>query len=128
MNHLTAPIFYQNLLLKAFLTTKYGGKLFFGAGIGICSVLTLLTPLAASIGPGLIIILRTLQGLAQVLKRNWKKIYFKNKISKFLCRVLFSLQFINFGPNGCRQMSADAWRLCHSRAILDRLSHWVEAA
>ena len=56
--------------LKAFLTSKYGGRLFFGGGIGICSFLTLLMPLAAYFGPGGVIFIRILQGLAQVRLKN----------------------------------------------------------
>ena len=39
--------------------------MFFGGGIGVCSFLTLLTPLATYIGPVSLILLRTLQGLVQ---------------------------------------------------------------
>jgi ACS family sodium-dependent inorganic phosphate cotransporter len=47
------------------LTTKYGGKFFFGIGVGACSILSLLMPLAAYCGTFFIILLRMLQGLAQ---------------------------------------------------------------
>jgi MFS family permease len=50
---------------QAFVTSKYGGKLFFGAGIGLCSILSLMMPLAEKIGPFCIMILRILQGLSQ---------------------------------------------------------------
>jgi ACS family sodium-dependent inorganic phosphate cotransporter len=58
------------LCLKAFLTTKYGGKFFFGFGVGACSLLSLLMPLAAYAGTFFIIVLRILQGLAQVIEKN----------------------------------------------------------
>jgi len=56
----------------AILTSKYGGKVFFGAGIGLCSFLTLLTPLTAYTGPSGVIVLRVIEGLAQVSKLNFK--------------------------------------------------------
>ena len=49
----------------AFVSSKYGGKLCFGLGVGICSVLSLIMPLAAKIGPGMLIVLRIVQGLSQ---------------------------------------------------------------
>ena len=57
------------ILNIALLTSRYGGKLFFGAGIGFCSFLTILTPLAAYAGPSGVIVLRILQGLAQVKEK-----------------------------------------------------------
>jgi MFS transporter, ACS family, solute carrier family 17 (sodium-dependent inorganic phosphate cotransporter), other len=45
--------------------TKYGGRWFFGAGIGFCSFLSLLMPAATYLGPGFLIALRILQGLTQ---------------------------------------------------------------
>lgn len=51
---------------KASLTNKHGGKIYFGGGIGVCAVLSLLMPLSAYLGPGCLIGLRIVQGLAQV--------------------------------------------------------------
>lgn len=67
--YILASFFYGYIVTQmpsAFLTTKYGGRLFFGGGIGLCSILALLTPAATYIGPTCLIFLRTLQGLAQV--------------------------------------------------------------
>lgn len=66
--YILSSFFYGYIVTQlpaAFLTTKYGGKMFFGGGIGICSFLALLTPAAAHIGPTCLIFLRTLQGLFQ---------------------------------------------------------------
>ncbi len=70
--YILASFFYGYIVTQmpaAFLTTKYGGKLFFGGGIGICAILALATPAATYIGPTCLIFIRTLQGLAQVLRR-----------------------------------------------------------
>ncbi len=55
----------DRFLFQAFLTTKYGGKRFFGGGIGVCALLALLTPVASHLGPICLILLRTLQGIFQ---------------------------------------------------------------
>lgn len=52
--------------LKGWLATKYGGKKVLGYGVLITAVLTLLTPLAANGGTPALVILRILQGLAEV--------------------------------------------------------------
>ncbi len=47
------------------MTSKYGGRFFFGGGIGLCALLSLLMPLAEKIGPVCIMTLRIFQGLSQ---------------------------------------------------------------
>jgi MFS family permease len=44
---------------------RYGGRWFFGAGIGFCSLLSLLMPAATYLGAGYLIGLRVLQGFTQ---------------------------------------------------------------
>ena len=52
-------------LPAGYWTNKYGGKLFFGFGIGLCAIFSLLIPLAEKLGPIFVILLRILQGLSQ---------------------------------------------------------------
>lgn len=66
--YILSSFFYGYIITQlpaAFLTTKYGGRWFFGAGIGICSFLSLLMPAATYLGAGYLISLRVLQGLTQ---------------------------------------------------------------
>ncbi|CAF4317729.1 unnamed protein product [Rotaria socialis] len=46
-----------------FLATIFGGRILFGGSIGLCALLTLLTPVCARSGPGTLIYLRILEGL-----------------------------------------------------------------
>ena len=46
-----------------FLATKFGGKRVFLTGIGATAALTILTPLLANLGTGLLIFTRVLEGL-----------------------------------------------------------------
>jgi len=48
------------------LAQKYGGKHVFGIGIFLTAVLTLLTPMAARIGPAYMIGVRVLEGVGEV--------------------------------------------------------------
>jgi len=63
------------------LAQKYGGKHVFGVGIFLTAVLTLLTPIAARIGPAYMIGVRVLEGIGEVsVIRNLRQII----ISTFL--------------------------------------------
>jgi len=48
------------------LAQKYGGKHVFGVGIFLTAVLTLMTPIAARIGPAYMIGVRVLEGVGEV--------------------------------------------------------------
>ncbi|XP_062846636.1 sialin [Trichomycterus rosablanca] len=48
-----------------YLSGRFGGSLFLGGGVLCTSVLTLLTPLAAQLGPNWLFALRTLEGLGE---------------------------------------------------------------
>lgn len=48
------------------MAQKYGGKHVFGVGIFLTAVLTLLTPIAARIGPAYMIGVRVLEGIGEV--------------------------------------------------------------
>ena len=66
--YILSSFFYGYIITQlpaAFLTTKYGGRWFFGAGIGLCSLLSLLIPAATHLGSNYLIALRVLQGLTQ---------------------------------------------------------------
>lgn len=66
--YILSSFFYGYILTQlpaAFLTTKYGGRWFFGFGIGFCSLLSLIVPAATYMGPGYLIGLRIFQGLTQ---------------------------------------------------------------
>jgi MFS family permease len=49
-----------------YLASKYGGKNFFGGGVLLASILTMLTPVAARRSVSWLIALRILEGVAQV--------------------------------------------------------------
>lgn len=64
-----SSFFYGYILTQlpgGWLASKYGGKVVFGNGIVITAVLSLMTPLAVKGGPGILVLLRVLQGLAEV--------------------------------------------------------------
>ncbi|CAF1098214.1 unnamed protein product [Adineta ricciae] len=65
--YILSSFFYSYAAIQipaGFLATVLGGRLLFGTSIGLCALLTLLTPLCAHIGPTALIILRILEGFA----------------------------------------------------------------
>lgn len=56
------------LIPSGYLAGIFGAKQILGAGLLISSLLTLFTPLAADFGVILVIVIRTVQGMAQVSK------------------------------------------------------------
>ncbi|MBZ3873707.1 Sodium-dependent phosphate transport protein 3 [Sciurus carolinensis] len=56
------------LIPSGYLAGIFGAKQMLGAGLLISSLLTLFTPLAADVGVILVIVIRTVQGMAQVSK------------------------------------------------------------
>lgn len=72
------------LIPGAVLSEKFGAKWFFGGPVFFTTVLTLLTPIAASSGVVPLFILRVLQGLAQVYQfgiQNINKFRYKHKLN-----------------------------------------------
>jgi len=66
--YILSSFFYGYIVTQlpaGLLTNLYGGRVFFGAGIGICAIVNLLIPLAAKASPGWLIFLRIIQGLSQ---------------------------------------------------------------
>ena len=66
-----SSFFYGYLLTNVpggWLASKYGGKWVLGFGVLWGSILTLLTPIAATYSPYLLVVLRLLIGLGQVRK------------------------------------------------------------
>ncbi|XP_001849053.2 sialin [Culex quinquefasciatus] len=61
-----SSFFYGYILtpfLGGFISNKFGGNYVFGVGIGVTAILTLLTPLAAKGGIGLLIAVRIIEGV-----------------------------------------------------------------
>ena len=68
-NQILSAFFYGYLVTQipgGWLAGKYGGKWLFGIGVLCTTVLTLLTPLAASAGFRWLIAVRVLEGLGEV--------------------------------------------------------------
>lgn len=66
--YILSSFFYGYIVTQlpaGFLTNLFGGRVFFGAGIGICAIVNLLIPVAAKTSPGWLIFLRIIQGLSQ---------------------------------------------------------------
>lgn len=67
--HILGAFYYGYVFAQipgGILAQKYGGKHVFGVGIFLTAVLTLLTPLAARIGPAYMIGVRVLEGIGEV--------------------------------------------------------------
>ncbi|XP_072029904.1 sialin-like [Amphiura filiformis] len=67
-NQILSAFFYGYLVTQipgGWLAGKYGGKWLFGLGVLCTTILTLLTPLAASAGTGWLIAVRVLEGLGE---------------------------------------------------------------
>ncbi|XP_057668510.1 sialin-like [Diorhabda carinulata] len=80
--YLLSSFFYGYVftqLIGAYLGIKYGGRIIIATGIGLASILTLLTPVVAQVNVYLFIIVRILEGLFEgfivpstlILWRNW---------------------------------------------------------
>ncbi|RNA37043.1 Vesicular glutamate transporter 1 [Brachionus plicatilis] len=66
--YILSSFFYGYILTQipaAYLTSRYGGRNLFGAGVGLSALLCLAMPLAAYIGPSYLMAIRILQGLCQ---------------------------------------------------------------
>nr|XP_032810392.1 sialin-like [Petromyzon marinus] len=64
-----SSFFYGYIITQVpggYLAVRYGGKLLFGMGVMVTTVLTLLTPLAADLGVPWIILVRVLEGIGEV--------------------------------------------------------------
>ena len=74
--------FFYGYLITQFpggiISNKYGGKMVFGCGILITSVLTLLTPIVARTSYILLIALRVAEGIGEV-----SNLFFGNCLGKF---------------------------------------------
>lgn len=67
--HILSAFYYGYVLAQipgGILAQRYGGKHVFGVGIFLTSVLTLLTPIAARMGPAYLIGVRVLEGIGEV--------------------------------------------------------------
>lgn len=83
--HILGAFYYGYVFAQipgGILAQKYGGKHVFGVGIFLTAVLTLLTPLAARIGPAYMIGVRVLEGIGEVsVIKHLRQIV----LIKFLC-------------------------------------------
>ena len=64
--NLVAHLYLDILRKKGNLAERFGAKWIFGGGIFIAGILTLLTPLAARVHVGLLIVIRILIGAFEV--------------------------------------------------------------
>lgn len=67
--HILGSFYYGYVVAQipgGILAQKYGGKHVFGIGILLTGILTLLTPIAARMGPGYMIAVRVLEGIGEV--------------------------------------------------------------
>lgn len=67
--HILGSFYYGYVVAQipgGILAQKYGGKHVFGIGILLTGILTLLTPIAARMGPGYMITVRVLEGIGEV--------------------------------------------------------------
>ncbi|XP_061418274.1 sialin-like [Lethenteron reissneri] len=63
-----SSFFYGYIITQVpggYLAARYGGKLLFGVGVMVTTLLTLLTPLAADLGVPWIIVVRVLEGIGE---------------------------------------------------------------
>lgn len=96
------------LIPSGYLAGIFGAKHMLGAGLLTSSLLTLFTPTAADLGVTLLVVIRVLQGVAQVLRRFLPSSGIPT--SEFYCpsKVLVVFTFrewhgqgsLQFGPNG----------------------------
>jgi len=93
--HILGAFYYGYVFAQipgGILAQKYGGKHVFGVGIFLTAVLTLLTPLAARIGPAYIIGVRVLEGIGEgptipamnALLAQWVPINERSRIGSFV--------------------------------------------
>ncbi len=92
-NQILSSFYYGYILTQVpggWFADRFGGKWIFGLGVLCTSVLTLLTPLAASAGVGWFMALRVLEGLGEVWQNKWK-IYqaSKNKLFWYIDGCIF---------------------------------------
>ncbi|CAF1626087.1 unnamed protein product [Rotaria magnacalcarata] len=100
--YILSSLFYSYSAFQipaGFLATIFGGRILFGGSIGLCALLTLLTPICARRGPGSLIYLRILEGLCSScvypsLYAVWSKWEPKNNKSAL---VTFSFSGAYFG-------------------------------
>jgi len=62
--------YWTTQIIGGFLEHRFGGKIVFGGSVFIGSLLTLLTPTMANLGPGPLIATRVLLGVVQVWLQN----------------------------------------------------------
>lgn len=66
--YILSSFFYGYIFTQipaAYLSSRYGGRNLFGAGVGLSAFLCLAMPIAAYIGPTYLMVIRILQGLCQ---------------------------------------------------------------
>ncbi|CAF1123787.1 unnamed protein product [Didymodactylos carnosus] len=105
-------------LPAGWLANYIGGKILFGAGIGLSGVFSLFTPIGATLGPGILIAIRFLEGLGQGVNYGcitalWVKWAVPNEKSRMNAIVLsgsYIGTFITMALGGvCIILWAAAW-------------------
>jgi hypothetical protein len=101
------------LIPSGYLAGIFGAKQILGAGLLISSLLTLFTPLAADFGVILVIVIRTVQGMAQVSRyysqtesgTDSRHLQNNKGLNHFHCREWPGLVSSQFGQSGLRHLN-----------------------